>query len=51
MTDKVVGEKLMVIGKPTGFTGTGSNGIISAFRENHSYFQITAAISPGSSGQ
>ena len=40
----------MVIGNPEGLQGTVSNGIISAFRENRSLIQITAPISPGSSG-
>jgi trypsin-like peptidase len=39
-----------VIGSPEGLPGTVSNGIISAFRENRSMIQITAPISPGSSG-
>ena len=46
----VEGEKVIVIGNPTGLTGTVSDGIISAFRENRSLIQITAPISPGSSG-
>jgi S1-C subfamily serine protease len=49
-TDKVEGEKIIVIGNPKGLTGRVSDGIISAFRENHSYIQITAPIAPGSSG-
>jgi serine protease Do len=49
-TDKVEGEKVIVIGNPTGLTGSVSDGIISAFRENRSLLQITAPISPGSSG-
>ena len=48
--DKAEGEKVIVIGNPTGLTGGVSDGIISAFRENHSLIQITAPISPGSSG-
>jgi S1-C subfamily serine protease len=40
----------LVIGNPEGLQGTVSNGIISAFRENRSLIQITAPISPGSSG-
>jgi S1-C subfamily serine protease len=46
----VEGEKAIVIGNPTGLTGSVSDGIISAFRENRSLIQITAPISPGSSG-
>jgi len=44
------GDKVVVIGNPTGLTGTVSEGIISALRENGSIIQITAPISPGSSG-
>ena len=49
-TDKVEGEKVIVIGNPTGFLGTVSEGIISGFRENRSLIQFTAPISHGSSG-
>jgi hypothetical protein len=49
-TDKVEGEKVIVIGNPTGLTGSVSDGIISAFREGRSLIQVTAPISPGSSG-
>jgi len=49
-TTAVEGQKVIVIGNPTGLTGTVSDGIISAFRENRSVIQITAPISPGSSG-
>jgi S1-C subfamily serine protease len=49
-TEKLEGERVVVIGNPTGLTGTVSDGIISAFRENRSMIQITAPISPGSSG-
>ena len=48
--DKVEGERVIVIGNPTGLTGSVSDGIISAFRENRSLIQITAPISQGSSG-
>jgi hypothetical protein len=41
---------VIVIGNPTGLTGTVSDGIISAFRENRSLIQITAPIFHGSSG-
>jgi S1-C subfamily serine protease len=49
-TTAVEGQKVIVIGNPTGLMGTVSDGIISAFRENRSLIQITAPISPGSSG-
>ena len=49
-SDAVEGEKVLVIGNPEGLRGTVSDGIISAFRENRSLIQITAPISPGSSG-
>ena len=52
-----VGEAVAVIGSPLGLEGTLSNGIISALRAESSgsgakvgYIQITAPISPGSSG-
>jgi S1-C subfamily serine protease len=48
--DAVEGERVLVIGNPDGLTGTVSDGIISAFRENGAVIQITAPISPGSSG-
>jgi hypothetical protein len=44
------GERVLVIGNPEGLQGTVSDGIIAAFRANRSIIQITAAISPGSSG-
>ncbi len=49
-TTAVEGQKVVVIGNPTGLMGTVADGIISAFRENRSLIQITAPISPGSSG-
>jgi Trypsin-like peptidase domain len=49
-TDAVEGQTVLVIGSPEGLQGTVSEGIISAFRENRSMIQITAPISPGSSG-
>jgi hypothetical protein len=49
-TDAVEGQRVLVIGSPEGLQGTVSDGIISAFRENRSMIQITAPISPGSSG-
>ena len=48
--DKVEGEKVIVIGNPSGFLGTVSEGVISGFRENRYLIQITAPISHGSSG-
>ncbi|MGH9874698.1 MAG: trypsin-like peptidase domain-containing protein [Pyrinomonadaceae bacterium] len=44
-----VGETVYVIGNPEGLEGTFSQGIISALRGTE-YIQITAPISPGSSG-
>lgn len=47
------GDKVFVIGNPHGFESTVSEGIISSVREVEDYeqvIQITAAISPGSSG-
>jgi tetratricopeptide (TPR) repeat protein len=47
------GESVLVIGNPFGLEGSVSNGIVSAVREISGYgkiIQITAAISPGSSG-
>jgi len=52
--DKVqVGEKVFVISSPQGFENTLSEGILSGIRkvdEARKVLQITAAISPGSSG-
>jgi putative serine protease PepD len=48
-TENVEGERVIAIGNPTGLTGSVSDGIISAFRENRSLIQITAPISQGSS--
>lgn len=52
-SDKVrVGDIIVAIGNPLGYEGTVSDGRISAIRERKGikYFQITAPISPGSSG-
>src|SRR5258708_6441591 len=46
----IEGQRVLVIGNPEGLEGTVSDGIISAFRDNRSMIQITAPISPGSSG-
>lgn len=47
-----IGERVYAVGNPKGLNGTFSEGIISGIRENQSYkvLQITAPISPGSSG-
>ena len=44
------GEDIYVIGSPFGLDLTISTGIVSGVRENGSLIQITAPISPGSSG-
>jgi tetratricopeptide (TPR) repeat protein len=47
------GESIVVIGNPLGLEGSVSNGIVSAVRDIPTFgriIQITAAISPGSSG-
>lgn len=44
------GEAVIAIGNPKGLQGTVSNGIVSAFRDNNTWVQFTAPISPGSSG-
>lgn len=60
--DLVVGEEIVVLGSPAGLSGTLSDGIVSAIRpdglpayaangeETPPIFQISAPISPGSSG-
>ncbi len=52
--DKIeVGTRIAVIGSPLGLEGTMSEGIVSAVRDDErdvGLVQITAAISPGSSG-
>jgi len=47
-----VGEEVIAIGNPAGLEGTVSNGIVSGVRkvEGFKFIQITAPISPGSSG-
>jgi S1-C subfamily serine protease len=47
-----VGEDIVAIGNPAGLEGTVSKGIVSGIREvdGVKYIQITAPISPGSSG-
>jgi hypothetical protein len=46
-----VGDRIVVVGNPLGLTGTVSDGIVSAIRDaGEEYVQITAPISPGSSG-
>lgn len=47
-----IGERIYAIGNPKGLSGTISEGIVSGIRsmENKSLIQITAPISPGSSG-
>jgi tetratricopeptide (TPR) repeat protein len=47
-----IGEKVYVIGTPLGFEGTISEGIISGIRsvDSRNILQITAPVSPGSSG-
>jgi Flp pilus assembly protein TadD len=53
-SDKLrVGEKVYVIGSPRGLENTISEGILSGIREidkDRKFLQMTAAISPGSSG-
>jgi Trypsin-like peptidase domain len=46
----VEGQSILVIGNPEGLQGTVTTGIISAIRSTESLFQISAPISPGSSG-
>jgi serine protease Do len=50
--DLAVGQRIIAVGSPQGLENTVSDGILSAVREYDSvrYLQITAPISPGSSG-
>lgn len=50
--DPVVGEEVMAIGHPKGLERTLSTGVVSGIRRkgNTKVYQITAPISPGSSG-
>lgn len=47
-----IGERIYAVGNPKGLNGTFSEGIISGVRDmvSHKLLQITAPISPGSSG-
>jgi len=47
-----IGDEVYVVGNPQGLEGTFSSGIVSSIRQvgSDSIFQITAPISPGSSG-
>ena len=51
-TNVIPGQKLFVIGSPKGLPATISDGIVSGLREleGYNYIQMTAPISPGSSG-
>jgi hypothetical protein len=44
------GQKVVVIGAPLGLENTVSDGIVAALRQESDWIQITAPISPGSSG-
>src|SRR4029077_13917342 len=46
----VEGQRVLVIGNPQGLEGTVSDAIVSAFRAGRTMIQITAPVSPGSSG-
>jgi hypothetical protein len=52
VTPPHIGESVWVIGSPEGLTGTVSTGVVSAKRnfDGESLLQVTAPISPGSSG-
>ena len=45
-----VGEDCFTVGNPKGFTQSLSDGLVSAFRENHRLIQTTTEITHGSSG-
>jgi tetratricopeptide (TPR) repeat protein len=45
-----LGESIVVIGSPLGLETTVSNGIVSSIRGKSGIIQITAPVSPGSSG-
>jgi hypothetical protein len=45
-----IGENIFVIGAPLGLSHSISSGLISSSRENNNLIQITAPVSPGSSG-
>jgi hypothetical protein len=49
-SDAPEGENVLVIGSPEGFQGTVTTGIISSVRSTDEMYQISAPISPGSSG-
>ncbi len=51
-SDTSVGDEIYAVGNPLGLEGTFSQGIVSGIRRvgDNSIFQITAPISPGSSG-
>lgn len=51
-SEVVVGDEVYAVGNPLGLEGTFSRGIMSGIREigSETLFQITAPISPGSSG-
>jgi hypothetical protein len=51
-TPPEIGEKIFAVGNPKGLNGTFSEGIVSGFRnfQTNQVLQITAPISPGSSG-
>jgi len=48
--DVAEGQAVLVIGNPEGLQGTVSNGLVAAIRKDQNRIQITAPISPGSSG-